>query len=320
MIKLELDGLKAHHPLGFLAACGLLRCCTPSKQFGLTRLGWQRREDGNSWVAALQAERGPTVDELVRALEVHAESVSVSPALIWSTKIGDREKFRSAAADLLDRPAREATDRRGTLDVFAALASDLVTTRRGTLQATMLDLTSGNQRFLSSVRELAQALCKEPSRSQAGPTPAESLREALCGIWQYRDDAHSLGWDPLVQRLHALRHKVPEQDKAGRSVRAAVFLASQALSLFPCFAVGGRLRTRGFHREAGADWFAWPVWREPISLDTLRSLLAHPLTPELRQRGIEMVYRSRRIRTGGAEGNYQVFSHAEEWPWPTGKG
>jgi hypothetical protein len=131
---------------------------------------------------------------------------------------------------------------------------------------------------------------------------------------RYQDTAHSLGWDPQTRQLPALRHKLPEQDEAGRSVRAAVFLASQAFPLFPCFALNGKLRTAGFHPEGRDEYFAWPIWREPISLCALKSLLALPLH-DLRMRGVKVVYRCRRVLTGGAEGNDQIFSNAEEWPW-----
>ena len=143
-------------------------------------------------------------------------------------------------------------------------------------------------------------------------TPGSSSR-------QRRGD-HSLGWDPQTQRLHALRGKIPEHDKENRSVRAAVFLASLALPMFPCFAVAGGLQTTGFHREDNDDWFSWPIWREPISLATLRSLLSHPFNGDLEQRGVDVVCRCRVAHTGGSQGNYQVFGHPEERHWPRSVG
>jgi hypothetical protein len=213
---------------------------------------------------------------------------------------------------MLDRPKDEESA--DALAMFAALTSDVVTTKKGTLRATMFDLTSGNQRFLESIR----ALAGKPEKQGGKPNPIsnDELCDALLGPWQYSDDNHALGWDPHTQRLHALRHKLPEKDKSNRSVRVAVFLATQALPLFPSFARGRALFTTGFHRDDGEDWFCWPIWRDPISLDTLRSLLTHPFTGDLKRRGVDVVYRCRRVRTGGAEGNYQVFSHASERPWP----
>src|SRR2546422_48910 len=81
------------------------------------------------------------------------------------------------------------------------------------------------------------------------------------------DDEHSLGWDPNSQRLHALRNRAPTNDDQNRSVAPAVFLATQALPLFPCFASGEDLHTTGFYRDNGEDWFSWPIWHNPISLE-----------------------------------------------------
>ncbi len=309
MTTLELTGLKGHHPLGFLAACGLLRCCHQWDDFGAVRLAWEH--NAGRFTPRLHCGMDFDLTMLTQMLICRGKQQRQSTALGWSTKIDSREKFRAAGHRLLQQP--ESRENRGAFSLLAALASDIVTTDKIVLRPTHLDLTSGNQRLLTSLRELAG----EPKKKGDKPRPCseEAVREALLGPWQYRDDDHSLGWDPHTQRLHALRGKLPAQDTANRSVRAAVFLASQALPLFPCFAVDGKLQTTGFHGDDGDDWFAWPIWRDPISRDTLRSLLAHPFSNDLRRRGVEVVYRCRRVRTGGSEGNYQVFSHAEQRPW-----
>lgn len=309
MSNLELTGLQAHHPLGFLAACGLLRCLSDCKKFGETRLRWQRDEDRRRFAAI---EAGPQLDiqAVTQVLLCRSKEQRESPAVTWSTKIDDREKYRKTAKKTVEQFCDSAS--RDAVDMLAALASDLVLEKKGKLRSTGFDLTSGNQQLLKSFRVLAGE--PETARGKA------AVHEALIGPWRYQDDHHSLGWDPQAQRLHALRGKLPEKDKANRSVRAAVFLASQALPLFPCFAVAGKLRTTGFHHHDGDDWFAWPIWSKPISLDTLRSLLAQPFSSELKERGVEVVYRCRSTHTGGAEGNYQVFSHPEERPWPVRAG
>lgn len=304
--RIELPGLKGHHPLGFLAACGLLHAYGEGQGPVQAKLAWTNSGRNGDFIAVLSAEAQLDIPALTGVLNQRCEDARKSPAFTWSSKIDDRGKYREAARCLLDQEGNRESIH--ALATFAALASDLVVDRKGKLRPTMLDLTSGNQRFLESVLSLAH---------KSKPVSEEAVREALIGPWQYRDDAHSLGWDPQTQRLHALRYKLPENDKANRSVRAAVFLATQALPLFPCFARGRSLYTTGFHRDDnGADWFSWPVWRDPLSLDVLQSLLMHPFTADLRNRGVEVVYRCRRVRTGGAEGNYQVFSHASERPWP----
>jgi hypothetical protein len=248
---------------------------------------------------------------VTKVLVCRSKQQRESAALRWSTKIDDRTKYRETARNAIRALAERRP--RDDVDMLAAFASDLVDDG-GALRSTAFDLTSGNQRILQSIRVLAG----EPETAKGKPDllTRDAIEEALIGPWKYRDAHHSLGWDPNAQRLHALRGKLPEKDKENRSVRAAVFLASQALPLFPCFAVRRRLRTTGFHEFDDDDWFAWPVWSDPISLDTLRSLLAHPFSADLRERGVDIVYRCRRSHTGGSEGNYQVFGHPEERPWP----
>lgn len=313
MTTLELTGLKGHHPLGFLAACGLLRCCHEWDDFGSVKLAWLHKAD--RFTAVLHCAVKLDLTMLTQMLICRAKQQRQSIALSWSTKIDKRDKFRKAGHRLLQQSV--GGESRDALSLLAAQASDIVFTDNDVLRSTHFDLTSGNQRLLTSLRELAG----EPKKEGDTPRPIseDALREALLGPWQYQDEDHALGWDPQTQRLHALRGKLPAQDTARRSVRAALFLASQALPLFPCFPVNGKLHTTGFHQDNGDDWFAWPIWRDPISLDTLRSLLAHPFNNNLRHRGVEVAYRCRRVRTGGSEGNYQVFSHAEQRPWPRRK-
>src|SRR5262249_39060165 len=128
----------------------------------------------------------------------------------------------------------------------------------------------------------------------------------------YRDFQHSLGWDPTTERLHALQAESPE-DETNSGVSAAVWLAFEALPLFPCFLSGAALATTGFVTH-GTTWkdrvthLTWPLWTHPVPLDTVRSLLSlrelaaeRPPVRALRQRGIMAVFRSQRykVRTKG---------------------
>lgn len=336
--SLRLTGLKAHHPLGFLAACGTLRC--------VTLQGWTDAK--LSWTDAHGGEGGPNGDRIAvlhsgrleggddKAAEVlidalaaqtGADSVRQSERLTWlnwADKIDGLDNFRKSALNPSGSPNQVATAT--GVQPFAALATDAADPRK--IRATLFDLTSGNQRLLSTVRDLAAGLAlagtlpANPTKKQCEAQVAarKAFLEALIGPWLYQDGNHSLGWDPSTQRLHALRNKAPEQDKANRSVCAAVFLASQALPLFPVFCSQHRARTTGFARgnreSAGGaadaterdDWFTWPVWVRPISLDTLRCLLSHAANAVLRSRGVVAVYRSRRARTGGSQGDYRVLA------------
>lgn len=332
---LRLTGLKAHHPLGFLAACGTLRCVT-LQGWCDARLSWSVVEssEGGEHLAVLHSSRLGTesidaADKLIAALAAQAKDEAAQQSecltwLNWADKIDGLDNFREAALRPSDR--KIGIGSAVNIRPFATLATDASDPKD--LHATLFDLTSGNQRLLSTLRDLATGLAladtlpASPTKKQrdANRAARDAFHEAIIGPWLYRDDAHSLGWDPSTQRLHALRNKVPEQDKANRSVRAAVFLASQALSLFPVFCSQGRTRTTGFARgrtgrTADAterdDWFTWPVWDRPISIDTLRALLAQQFSARLASRGVVAVYRSRRAKTGGSQGDYRVLTQPQ---------
>lgn len=359
--SLTLTGLKAHHPLGFLAACGTLRAVT-LQGWSDARLSWSSVTRGRAeqapdsaahageCVAVLHSSHLGTdstkaADTLIAALAAQAGADSAEKServtwLNWADRITapaskndqDRTKHRQLFQSIAC--AALTSDNPRNADTFAALASDAL--HAISLESSLLDLTSGNQSLLKSVRELAAVLT---NGAELPTTPTNKLRdahdaahasfrEALIGPWLYQNDDHSLGWDPSTQRLHALRNMVPEQDKANRSVRAAVFLASQALPLFPVFCSQGRPRTIGFARDRRGrdaasgqgrrtvgpsptadrdDFFTWPVWDRPISFDTLRALLAHLSSPRLAARGVVALYQSRRAKTGGSQGDYRVL-------------
>lgn len=312
MHSFPLRGLKARHPLGFLAACGLLRCLSDtgangasdrsSTDVGQVGLGW--REDDGDEIAVLRSEFQIDISVISKCVIDVANRQRHSKAWTWSRKIDKRSTYVESAQSAVDEIlGGEST--RFDADMFAALASDLVVAKDA-LRRTAFDLTSGNQGLLKSFRQTAE-------RFEMGAEP--DLDEALHGPWQYRADDHSLGWDPLTQRLHALRGAAPEGDKSNRSVRAAVLLGSLALPLFPCFAVGRALRTTGFYDDGKQKRLSWPVWREPISLSTLKSLLSHPFDSDLRERGVHAVYQCAVVLTGGSSGRYEILSHSTERNW-----
>jgi hypothetical protein len=307
---LELTGLKANHPLGFLAACGVLRSCSIEGKHG-AKLEWKPASDGSE-VAVLTGVDDIDLESLTAMLILRAAEQKDSKALGWSNDINDRAKFRQLGAEVIQGAAGPEGD--DSIAWLPAFSSDIVGTKN--LQPTLLSMTSASQGFLKAIRTLAADLSKEKKRKGQPPLQlgASAIREALCGPWRYADKAHSLGWDPQTQRLHALRNKLPAIDDEKRSTVGAVFLASQAIPLFPCFSVRGKLRTTGFLRLDREDWFVWPIWSGPISLITLRSLLAQPIDHNLKRRGIDSAYRCLISHTGGGKSNYRVFGNAVEHP------
>lgn len=113
----------------------------------------------------------------------------------------------------------------------------------------------------------------------------------------------------------AIRWAAPPGDKQGvehgANMLAAVGLP--ALSVAPSRANGEvRLQVLGGEFSEGFS-FAWPIWREPASLSSIRALLSHP---DLREReaiahlGVDHVRVSHRISPPGSK--YTNFTFAQE--------
>ena len=190
--------------------------------------------------------------------------------------------------------ARASPAHRSAVDFLAAYGSELMT-QQAVMRSTALDMTSGQQQFLAAVAAIVRDLCQSTPHAEA------AVQEALWGPWRYRDPVHALGWDPQGERLHAYEARSPTKTQA-RSVRAAVWLAFEALPLFPTAAVAGRLAVGGFDRAQ--QWLSWPLWEAPLALPTVRSLLSlaeltlpHPPTERLHAMGIGFVYRSWRVQS-----------------------
>src|SRR5262245_51031419 len=309
MNEIRLTGLTGTHPLGALAAFGLLRCCEEMDGFRGSRLGWKA---GPDWFAVLETD-GPVDQEvLITALVARQQGRPGAPEVNWARTIKAREDYLRAACEA---EGALQQGRRAYADFLAAFACELRADEEGRLEPTVFFMTSGRQEFLKEARTLAGRLAKGIKLGRRTKTPAEMFREALFGPWRYEDPQHSLGWDPATERLHALRAKSPTKE-ASEGVTAAVWLAFEALPLFPCFLSGGRLVTRGFSRTGGGTVFTWPVWEEPASLPAVRSLLAleeltreEPPLEQLRQRGIAAAFRSERYKVK-TQGSYFILRPA----------
>jgi hypothetical protein len=186
---------------------------------------------------------------------------------------------------------------RWSADYYTAFGSEMVTDgSKGLVKPTAFHMASGQQKFLKSIVEVGQSL-----RDGAN----NAFKEALFGPWKYNDDQHHLGFDPFSERLYALRHKRPEKDRTKRSVRAAVWLAIESLLLFPTAPVSrNKLLTTGFSRTRRTPAFTWPIWRDRIGLDMLKTLLAtselvgHEGWDALGRRGVAAIYEAVRSDFG----------------------
>ncbi|MCC6343979.1 MAG: hypothetical protein IT166_17390 [Bryobacterales bacterium] len=258
------------------------------EQLGEVRLRWER--ETAEWHAVLITGKDASGDTLLGFLTERVCGLKARPEFEWADQIkkSSPEQFRKAVSRCPDEQ-----------DWFASFGSDLAL-KEETLQSTDFDMTGGRQKFLQKLRNSWIALSE--SREKA----AELLREALFGPWTYRPskgleakNSHSMGLDPSTILQGAFTAAEPTGIKDKRGVRGAIFLAFEALPLYPC-AYNGRLRTAGFADERGRGgrfrpYFQWCVWTEALEPDTVRTLLLRAPGQWTRERGIAARYRSERL-------------------------
>ena len=299
---ISLTGLIGSNPLGALAAFGLLRVCSEIPSLSDVRLYWSMELEGDpidDWVAVLRVSDG--VDK-TKLIELLANRQKYRPLGIfgWSDDIRVKaEDYRGH----LDEHTKEATlHDRLCADYFAAFGSEMVTDdSQDLIKPTAFYMTSGQQKFLKIVRDFGESISNGS---------LQAYEEALFGPWLYKEKIHSLGWDPSTERTYSYRHKDPSKktrDDFPRSVLGAIWLAVEGLPLFPTAVSRGRLGTTGFIRTGRSTMLVWPIWKNPISKDTLRSLL---MTSELvsgkssweslGRRGVVAVYQA--VRSEFAKG------------------
>lgn len=284
-----LPGLIGSSPLGAMAAFGLLRVCSEIPILEGAHLHWTWDQD---WRAVLRVPEDVVQEKLIDLLVQRQKDRSLS-IFNWSDDIKvDPDEYREL---MLSHVINSSLYQRLDADFFAAYGSEIVKdkTAKGNVKPTALHMTAGQQKFLKLIhKDLAKSMSKKT---------AEAYSEALLGPWRREDNVNALGWDPAAKRLHALRHRAPSSD-VFHCVRAAVWLAVEALPLYPTAAVSGRLQTTGFTSTRPVV-FTWPIWKPPIGLDVLRTLITtSDSTSSLLRRGVTAVYRSERVESsqGGA--------------------
>lgn len=221
-----------------------------------------------------------------------------SPELAIGKKIDlSAEEFRSTADSFFQ--AGES----GSLAIamLAALASESCNGKQ--CPRTRFDFidSSGQLAFLEAVLQLMP---------EASP---EKLEASLFHPWKRADEKYSLRFDPVEDRRYALLDRDPTAgNNKSTSEWMANLLAYRALSLFPCVITRRNSETTGWALFTDTWCFTWPIWEAQLSVETIRTLLAHreliaskPSTA-LRQIGVATAYRARRV----ANGDYINFSPA----------
>jgi len=296
--ELFLRGIDGGNLLGFLAALGALRVCTEQLSLECT-LSW--REAGSAYRAVFHSAAPITqeefIDRLTRAL---ACGVDQHPVLEWELWSG---KSPAPCRDEFDAARQKAkSTSRAKADFLAAIGSDL--SRRvpfdSPLRAPREDYLLGNLRAILGVGR---------PHAELTATLSAPLCAALFQPWTYSDALEncSLKFDPAEDLRYALRWANPSGDplrKKRGNMLGANRLAIEAIPLFVSITRSTDFATVGCRRGNDGWTVTWPLWRPPIGLDTIRSLLASPLPADegdrrrKMQRGIAAVYQCRRETIG----------------------
>ncbi len=326
MTPVELTGLDGRNLLAFLAAVGT-HVSLDRKAPG-ARLTW----DTKTFRPTIHLRSAPSSErdggaasseeQVVSLLESGLKELArVENRFPWRSSAGkqpckcgiggdikgiSRAQLRQEALEPAACAARKNPSDRSWADFVAGLASDAVASPKREAYTALCVITGdGHQHFLGFMRELC------------GQVTPEHLKATLFGAWQYREEGRSFRWDPVEDRRYALRASDPSKgpDKNIPSMWGANRLAFEALACLPCHPRGRRLQTTGFQEERV---FHWPLWNCPVTLRTLRALLAHPAVLDrdaatLAALGVFAIASSRRIRVD----RKRTFGPASIWPVPT---
>lgn len=284
-------GLDGGNPLAFLALLGIGLTCRgfcPD-----ARISWQLAEGG--WRPRLHGYEGDE-ESFLKALHNGLIAASDTPFAFDKKLPFSRDVLRAA---MKQSQCEAGPNDRRTADLLAGFGSDAHADEKDVFHDTAWRMVRSGDSAGQGLPAYALAIRRE--------TTLENLRDAIFSVWHYEDVGFSLRWDPVEDQRYALRwyDPSPQSNKKYclRTMRGANALALEALALLPVQPQPHGVATTGFARlERRREFFTWPIWEPPLSLDTIRSLLAvselaekTPPREILRARGVVEVYRCERI-------------------------
>lgn len=311
----RLAGLEPDNLLAFLALVGMLRTLEHVRSAWRPRVAWA--VDMPPVRPMLTVVAQTTEDEIVAAV---AKGLA---DLAGRHDFGELKDLKLSPAETAERLRRAVTKDRYTSDLWAALASDAaVRDKNKTQEAEPTPLCllfgQGHMHFMSRLASVpleSVPPARGAGRRKTTIGETDCLREALFEPWTRPDATFSFRWDPHEDVRYALRATDPTDSKTkettqhGANRLAAIGLS--ALTVVPRLrGTTAQLAVIGGNRERGGFAFTWPIWRHPISLAAIRSLLGH-IRLEKRVTwdvlGISELRRTRRISVG----KFMNFTRAE---------
>jgi hypothetical protein len=296
-----LTGLSGGNLLGFLAALGTFRVLSLALPSERIRLSWKLT--GGAWRPVLHFQVHRIDDWFAIFMAALGKSNGCRAMSFADNPSVDAPIFLEP-----EQAAAEAAtiDDRIFADFMAALGSSawcndkkkVLDTAFRTMQG------AGHQYFLKTMRDLVDL------------TTDEQIRNALFEPWMPNDKRLGMRWDACENRPNALRWRDPSKETV-LTVRGANRVAIEALPLFPVVGDNRNVNTTGFTFPPRRNpRFSFPIWDSPITLDTVRSLLAYELIQQevlsgprlhLSGLGIQVVYRCERFN---AEEKFRNFTPA----------
>ncbi|MBF0612886.1 MAG: hypothetical protein G8345_03540 [Magnetococcales bacterium] len=316
--EIPLPGLVGSKPIAFMATLGLLRTLAAMDKNYHPKIRWEMQDD---WIPILSLRRIENLDQLIETLIKYNPELSKYDWLnLESAEIKVPVNMFRGWMEIFS--TKSTLSHRETIDFIASFGSELVVItsgdNKGKVKPSLLCMTSGNQMYFNSIRETLDDVNKAIDKR-------DRYMELLTGPWKYDDPNHSLGWDPTMERLHALRPKAPTNDKGKfSSVRLAVWFAALSLPFFPTLSKNNEINCACFTRaNRKNNWlFRWPLWGAEIGIDEIKLLLTNSsignVEPNFRMRkileplGVKAVYQS--IQYVSSHG-YGIFRPAEMIPW-----
>jgi hypothetical protein len=287
MKELVLVGINGGNPLGFMAALGT--ALTVRRIHPQIKLAW--RVDGGFWRPVIH---GSTSDreEFIHTLLGALKNSSLEPFEIESKLPFSVDVFMTKLrlAQLQATP-----DNRRCVDFLCAYGTEVHPDKGVFIDTSLRMVRSGDSKgnglpaYAIAIRNLVDA---------------DALKRTLFEIWHYQDNCPILRWDPSEDQRYALVWNNPE-DKAKKQLKSmlgANALAIESLVLFPVIPEASNAITTGFHHSGRHEFFTWPLWYSPVSMDVVRSLLSlqelhrdKPNRQVLAAQGIKEIYRCERI-------------------------
>ena len=265
--KIPLPGLIGSNPLGALTAFGLLKVL--SEEFPGTKLAFEMRDD---WVAVLHNAPFDSSDALIAWLSEWVKSPILSSAFSWCN---DPRMSQSEHSEAVAKSLR--SDDLFVTNLLGCFATEHMY-RKGPQKKQVSEDEEGSEKNAPTT---AFYMCKGGTFFKAmrqhlavvRNDATTELRDALMG-WSYRSDVSGLGLDQTSERIRAYRWRAPAGDRQP-SVSGAMIFAMFGISLFAVLSTSGRVNTLGFCKRDKEQYFRWPIFDCPVSIWTLKTLLAN---------------------------------------------